>query len=67
MLLQNNAEIVKRQFGLHLGEIAEGLPADLAILTTVRQPRSARQISWVISSSGWWMPSWIQPSAAGRS
>jgi putative selenium metabolism protein SsnA len=32
MLLQNNAEIVARQFGLHLGEIAEGLPADLAIL-----------------------------------
>ncbi|MGD0749980.1 MAG: putative aminohydrolase SsnA [Anaerolineales bacterium] len=32
MLLQNNAEIVKRQFGLRLGEIAEGRPADLAIL-----------------------------------
>jgi putative selenium metabolism protein SsnA len=32
MLLQNNAEIIRRQFGLHLGEIAEGLPADLAIL-----------------------------------
>ncbi len=32
MLLQNNAEIVKRQFGLSLGEIAEGRPADLAIL-----------------------------------
>jgi putative selenium metabolism protein SsnA len=32
MLLQNNAEIVARQFGLHLGEIAEGRPADLAIL-----------------------------------
>jgi len=32
MLLQNNAEIVKRQFGLQLGEIAEGRPADLAIL-----------------------------------
>ncbi len=32
MLLQNNAEICKRQFGLKLGEIAEGCPADLAIL-----------------------------------
>jgi len=32
MLLQNNAEIGKRQFGLILGEIAEGRPADLAII-----------------------------------
>jgi putative selenium metabolism protein SsnA len=32
LLLQNNAAIAKRQFGLQLGEIAEGLPADLAIL-----------------------------------
>jgi putative selenium metabolism protein SsnA len=32
LLLKNNAEIVMRQFGLHLGEIAEGLPADLAII-----------------------------------
>ena len=32
MLLQNNAEIVRRQFGLRLGEIAEGRPADLAII-----------------------------------
>jgi putative selenium metabolism protein SsnA len=32
MLLQNNVEIVKRQFGLRLGEIAEGRPADLAII-----------------------------------
>jgi putative selenium metabolism protein SsnA len=32
MLLQNNAEIGKRQFGLQLGEIADGLPADLAII-----------------------------------
>jgi putative selenium metabolism protein SsnA len=32
MLLQNNSEIAKRQFGLHLGEITEGCPADLAIL-----------------------------------
>ena len=32
LLLPNNAEIVKRQFGLRLGEIAEGLPADLAII-----------------------------------
>ncbi len=32
MLLQNNAEICERQFGLRLGEIGEGAPADLAIL-----------------------------------
>lgn len=32
LLLQNNAEIAKRQFGLQLGEIAEGKPADLAII-----------------------------------
>jgi putative selenium metabolism protein SsnA len=32
LLLQNNAEICERQFGLRLGEIGEGLPADLAIL-----------------------------------
>lgn len=32
MLLPNNAEICERQFGLKLGEIAVGLPADLAIL-----------------------------------
>ncbi len=32
LLLQNNAEISKRQFGLQLGEIAVGLPADLAII-----------------------------------
>ncbi len=32
LLLQNNAEICERQFGLKLGEIAEGLPADLAII-----------------------------------
>jgi putative selenium metabolism protein SsnA len=32
LLLQNNAEICQRQFGLRLGEIGEGLPADLAIL-----------------------------------
>ncbi len=32
LLLQNNAAITKRQFGLQLGEIVEGLPADLAIL-----------------------------------
>jgi putative selenium metabolism protein SsnA len=31
-LLKNNAEIAKRQFGLRLGEITEGHPADLAIL-----------------------------------
>jgi len=32
LLLQNNSEICARQFGLRLGEIAEGHPADLAIL-----------------------------------
>jgi putative selenium metabolism protein SsnA len=32
LLLQNNAAIAKRQFGLKLGELAEGRPADLAIL-----------------------------------
>jgi putative selenium metabolism protein SsnA len=32
LLLQNNAEIARRQFGLILGEIGEGLPADLAII-----------------------------------
>lgn len=32
LLLQNNATIAERQFGLKLGEIAEGHPADLAII-----------------------------------
>jgi putative selenium metabolism protein SsnA len=32
LLLQNNAAIADRQFGLRLGEIAEDLPADLAII-----------------------------------
>jgi cytosine/adenosine deaminase-related metal-dependent hydrolase len=32
LLLENNAEICERQFGLRLGEIAEDRPADLAIL-----------------------------------
>ena len=32
LLLQNNSAIAERQFGLQLGEIAEGRPADLAIL-----------------------------------
>jgi putative selenium metabolism protein SsnA len=32
LLLQNNATIAERQFGLKLGEIAAGRPADLAIL-----------------------------------
>lgn len=32
LLLQNNRQIARRQFGLTLGEIAEGRPADLAIL-----------------------------------
>jgi putative selenium metabolism protein SsnA len=32
LLLQNNATIAERQFGLKLGELAEGLPADLAII-----------------------------------
>jgi len=32
LLLPNNAEIVKRQFGIRVGELAEGRPADMAIL-----------------------------------
>jgi len=32
LLLQNNVEICERQFGIRLGEIAEGSPADLAII-----------------------------------
>ena len=32
LLLWNNADICERQFGIRLGEIAEGRPADLAIL-----------------------------------
>jgi cytosine/adenosine deaminase-related metal-dependent hydrolase len=32
LLLENNRAIAERQFRLRLGEIAEGLPADLAIL-----------------------------------
>jgi cytosine/adenosine deaminase-related metal-dependent hydrolase len=32
LLLQNNAEICERQFGIRLGEIAENRPADLAII-----------------------------------
>ncbi len=32
LLLQNNVKIAERQFGIKLGEIAEGRPADLAII-----------------------------------
>ena len=32
LLLQNNAEIAERQFGVRLGEIKVGCPADLAIM-----------------------------------
>lgn len=32
LLLENNAKIAERQFGVRLGELAEGRPADLAIL-----------------------------------
>ena len=32
LLLQNNAEIAYRQFGIRMGVIGEGLPADFAIL-----------------------------------
>lgn len=32
LLLENNARVAERQFGTRLGEIAEGRPADLAIL-----------------------------------
>ena len=32
LLLQNNADIAERQFGIKLGELAPGRPADMAIL-----------------------------------
>lgn len=32
LLLENNADIVERQFGIRVGELAEGRPADMAIL-----------------------------------
>jgi cytosine/adenosine deaminase-related metal-dependent hydrolase len=32
LLLENNAKIAERQFGIRLGEIAEGRPADLAVI-----------------------------------
>ncbi len=32
LLLQNNADIAERQFGVRLGELAPGRPADLAII-----------------------------------
>jgi len=32
MLLPNNGDIVERQFGIRVGELAEGRPADMAIL-----------------------------------
>ncbi len=32
LLLQNNADLAERQFGIRLGELAEGRPADMAIL-----------------------------------
>jgi putative selenium metabolism protein SsnA len=32
LLLENNPELAERQFGIRLGEIAEGRPADLAII-----------------------------------
>jgi putative selenium metabolism protein SsnA len=32
LLLENNADICERQFGLRLGELAEGRPADMAII-----------------------------------
>lgn len=32
LLLSNNADIVERQFGIRAGELAEGRPADMAIL-----------------------------------
>ncbi len=32
LLLQNNADIAERQFGLRLGELAPGRPADMAII-----------------------------------
>ena len=32
LLLGNNADIVERQFGVRVGELSVGLPADLAIM-----------------------------------
>jgi putative selenium metabolism protein SsnA len=32
LLLQNNADIVERQFGIRVGELAKGRPADMAIM-----------------------------------
>jgi cytosine/adenosine deaminase-related metal-dependent hydrolase len=32
LLLENNPAIAERQFGIRLGELAEGRPADLAII-----------------------------------
>jgi putative selenium metabolism protein SsnA len=32
LLLGNNADIIERQFGIRVGELAEGRPADMAIL-----------------------------------
>src|SRR5512138_564542 len=32
LLLHNNADIVERQFGIRVGELAEGRPADMAIM-----------------------------------
>jgi cytosine/adenosine deaminase-related metal-dependent hydrolase len=32
LLLENNADICERQFGMRLGELAEGRPADMAIM-----------------------------------
>jgi putative selenium metabolism protein SsnA len=32
LLLENNADICERQFGIRLGELAEGRPADIAIM-----------------------------------
>ena len=67
LLLQNNAEIAKRQFGLQFGEIAEGHPADLAILD-YRPPTPLNTSNFLgISFLAWWMQRWIPRSAMERS
>ena len=55
LLLGNNADIVERQFGIRVGELAEGRPADMAILDYQPPTPLMKITSWVISSSAWWM------------
>jgi cytosine/adenosine deaminase-related metal-dependent hydrolase len=67
LLLQNNADIVERQFGIRVGELAEGRPADMAILDYQPPTPLNENNFWDISSSAWWMRPWTQPSAEVRS